>query len=158
PPVDRGKHRDGTGRRGRRRPTEREDVAAALGPLATARRPAVRSPDMGTLAEAHGRLLEKFRDYLRLLARVQLDPRLRGTPGPRNWPPPWPPCPTTTARPWCCTTARACPWPRPPAAWAAPQPRSPACSSAACSGSGSASRRRRPDRSRPPSGANRAAC
>jgi RNA polymerase sigma-70 factor (ECF subfamily) len=29
-------------------------------------------------AEAHGRLLERFREYLRLLARLQLGPRLQG--------------------------------------------------------------------------------
>jgi RNA polymerase sigma-70 factor (ECF subfamily) len=29
-------------------------------------------------AEAHGRLLERFREYLRLLARMQLGPRLQG--------------------------------------------------------------------------------
>jgi RNA polymerase sigma-70 factor (ECF subfamily) len=39
---------------------------------------------MTPLAEAHGRLLEKFRDYLRLLARVHLDPRLRGKLDPSD--------------------------------------------------------------------------
>jgi RNA polymerase sigma-70 factor (ECF subfamily) len=39
---------------------------------------------MESLAEAHGRLLGKFRDYLRLLARVQLDPRLRGKLDPSD--------------------------------------------------------------------------
>jgi RNA polymerase sigma-70 factor (ECF subfamily) len=33
---------------------------------------------MNALAETHAQLLEKFRDYLRLLARLHLDPRLRG--------------------------------------------------------------------------------
>ena len=33
---------------------------------------------MGADAEVHGRLLERFRDYLALLARLQLGPKLRG--------------------------------------------------------------------------------
>src|SRR6516162_10162607 len=33
---------------------------------------------MGADAEAHGRLLERFRDYLGVLARLQLGPKLQG--------------------------------------------------------------------------------
>jgi hypothetical protein len=32
---------------------------------------------MDQFAETHDRALEEFREYLRLLARLQLDPRLR---------------------------------------------------------------------------------
>jgi RNA polymerase sigma-70 factor (ECF subfamily) len=39
---------------------------------------------MNPLAEAHGRLLEKFRAYLHLLARLRLDPRLRGKLDPSD--------------------------------------------------------------------------
>jgi hypothetical protein len=33
---------------------------------------------MASEAQAHGQDLERFRDYLGLLARLQLDPRLQG--------------------------------------------------------------------------------
>src|SRR5262245_6658741 len=39
---------------------------------------------MDALAEAHGRALEKFRECLRLLARLQLDPRQRGKLDPSD--------------------------------------------------------------------------
>ena len=39
---------------------------------------------MDSLAEAHGQALEHFRDYLRLLARLQFDPRLRGKLDPSD--------------------------------------------------------------------------
>ena len=37
---------------------------------------------MSHAAEGLPRPLEQYRDYLRLLARLQLDPRLRGATGP----------------------------------------------------------------------------
>ena len=39
---------------------------------------------MNPLAEAHARTLEHFREYLRLLARLHLDPRLRGKLDPSD--------------------------------------------------------------------------
>src|SRR3954471_8196292 len=39
---------------------------------------------MDNQAEARGRSLEQFRDYLRLLARLQLDPKVRGKVDPSD--------------------------------------------------------------------------
>jgi hypothetical protein len=65
---------------------------------------------MSQTVEGTPRPLEQYPDYLRLLARLQLDPRYRGLMDPSNmvqqtqlksrWPRRWQHCPKTSGPPW----------------------------------------------------------